>query len=153
MGETAPRPGDEPRKFAVTLDRLEDYRFNAQFDQPGIPPLVVDEGPPIGEGSGPSPARLLATAVGHCMASSALFCLQKARIGVKGMKVDVSGTISRGETGRLRVTSMQVRITPEVDPADVARMSRCLSVFEDYCTVSGSVRQGIDIEVDVTPVS
>jgi len=31
-------------------------------------------------------------------------------------------------------------------------MKRCLELFEEYCTVTASVRGGIDVAVEVEPV-
>jgi uncharacterized OsmC-like protein len=149
--EAKARPAE--KEFTITLERIEGYRFNAGFDVPGMPPIEIDESPPIGEGRGPSPARMLATAVGHCLASSALFCLEKAHVPVDGMTVRVNGAIGRSESGRLRVTGLDVVIEPHVAEEDIPRMRRCLEVFEDYCTVSGSVRQGVPIGVTVEPAA
>ena len=57
----APRP--KPGGFAVTdtfelrLKRLSGYQFRAEFGAGSIAPLVLDEPPPLGGGSGPIPAN------------------------------------------------------------------------------------------------
>jgi uncharacterized OsmC-like protein len=136
--------------FTVTLDRRSGYQFLADFGEPGVAPLIVDEGPPLGEGRGPNPSRLLAAAVGNCLSASALFCLQRARIDVQGMHTEVDVTPTRNEAGRLRVGGMSVRIEPQVAEADIPRMKRCLEIFEDFCLVTQSVRHGIDVDVEVS---
>lgn len=35
--------------------------------------------------------------------------------------------------------------------ADAAALGNCLDVFEDFCVVTQSVREGIDVEVTVEP--
>ena len=35
--------------------------------------------------------------------------------------------------------------------ADRTRFDRCVEVFQDYCTVSGAVREGIEIRTTVVP--
>jgi hypothetical protein len=52
--------------FALTMDLQDDYRFLVDFGQDGVPPLLMDEPEPLGEGTGPNAARLLAAAVGNC---------------------------------------------------------------------------------------
>jgi organic hydroperoxide reductase OsmC/OhrA len=105
----------------------------------------------MGHGEGPNAARLLAAAVGNCMSASALFCLRKARIDVAGMHTTVRTTMGRNERGRQRVAAIEVRIEPEVAPEDVQRMKRCLDIFEDYCVVAQSIREGIDVTAEVNP--
>jgi len=133
---------------------LEDgYRFEVDFGMEGVPPLVADEPPPLGEGEGPNATRLLAAAVGNCLASSALFCLRKARVPVTGMDVEVRATLERNEAGRIRIGGVDVKLHPHIDDEDAGRIGRCLDLFEDFCMVTQSVRQGIPVEVQVTPKS
>lgn len=128
------------------------YRFRVEMDRPEWT-LVVDEPPPLGEGAGPNPARLLAVAVGHCLASSLRYCLERART-----PADVSATVEvevrRNERGRWRVTGIQVQLNLSgVEPAQRPAVDRCLGLFEDFCIVTGSVRQGIPVDVQVTGAS
>lgn len=133
----------------TTLKLLEGYRFKVEFDVEGIPFLVVDELTPIGENAGPNPTRLLSVAVGQCLSSSLLYCLQKARIKVKNLETTIKSNAERNEEGRLRILSLDVQIHLDVDEEDKARISRCLEIFEDYCTVTQSVRSGINVNVNV----
>ena len=137
------------KTFEITLERAEDYRFVANFHQPGVPSLVVDETPPLGAGEGPNPARLLAVAIGQCLSSSALFCLNKARVPVHGMHTTVTGTMERNEQGRLRIGGLLVKLQPTISPGDQDRFARCLELFEDFCIVTESVRGGIVVDVRV----
>ena len=87
-----PAPGaPEEKTFEITIEQQQGYQFLVDFGLPGVAPLLVDEPPPLGEGAGPGPSRLLAAALGNCLASSALFCFQRARIPVNGMSVRVRG--------------------------------------------------------------
>jgi organic hydroperoxide reductase OsmC/OhrA len=140
----------EGQHFHVTLSRQSGYAFAAQYDG-AWPPLTLDEPSPLGEGQGPNATRVLGAAIGHCLASSLLFCLGKARVPVLDLSVAVDGTIARNDEGRLRVTELRVTINPTVPGDQRDRMQRCLDLFEDFCTVSASVRTGIPIHVAVTP--
>jgi organic hydroperoxide reductase OsmC/OhrA len=137
--------------FRIALDWQGGYEFTVDFAQPGVPALTTDEPVPLGEGAGPNPARLLAAAVGNCMSASLRFCLARAKIELLDLKTTVDGTIVRNEHGRLRIGSLQVHLQPTVDPDDIERMRGCFEGFEDFCIVGQSVRQGIEIGVEVTP--
>ena len=140
-------------QFAVSLAQWEDFQFLIDFNQDGVADLLTDEPEPIGAGKGPNPARLLAAAVGNCLASSLLFCLKKSRIQVRGMKVEVSGKTERNEQGRLRINELLVRLEPSVAEADVKNVARCTELFEDYCTITQSIRAGIAVSVEVAPAT
>lgn len=141
------------KEFDLTLRRLEGFQFDTEFDGEKMANLMFDEPSPLGEDEGPNAARVLGAAVGNCLSASLLFCLQKARVNVEDMTTDVHGILTRNENKRLRVTGLRVRITAAIPPEDQSRVSRCLKVFEDFCVVSGSVRKGVDIEVEVDVVN
>ena len=132
------------------LKLIQGYKFQAKFDAADIPDLLVDESKPLGENSGPNPTRLLAVAVGHCLSSSLIFCLSKARIKVKNLETTVKATHERTEEGRLRIRKLEVQMRLDVDENDKNRAARCIGIFENYCTVTQSVRKGIDVTVNVS---
>jgi organic hydroperoxide reductase OsmC/OhrA len=125
------------------------YTFTVDFAPGEGPPLVVDELPPLGEGNGPNPARLLAAAVGSCLSASLLFCLRKSRMAVSDLRTSVEVSLARNDRGRVRIGGIRVRLAPELDPEPRERMGRCLELFQDFCIVTESVRDGIDVDVVV----
>lgn len=141
----------EPTGFAIDLTLKQGYEFSVDFGPGGPPGLGVDEPPPLGRGAGPNPARMLGVAVAHCLSASLLFCLRKYHIEVTGMHSRVEGTLVRNEKGRIRIGALTVTLDPALPPADRARAARCIESFEDYCIVTQSVRQGLEVTVSVTP--
>jgi uncharacterized OsmC-like protein len=139
-----------PERFALQLTRDAGYGFRVEFDRAELAPLQVDELPPLGGGAGPNPVRLLAAAVGHCLAASLTYCLDRSRVALKELTVNVEGTLVRNAQGRLRIGELRVTLAPDVDPDDGPRLERCRELFEQFCIVTESVRQGIDVHVDVT---
>lgn len=139
----------EEKILTIELERLQDYSFRVDFGREGIEALITDEGEPSGKGSGPTPSMLLAAAMGNCLSSSLLFCLQKARAQVKGLKTKVDAKMTRSEKGRWRITEVAVELTPEVEREYVSQMDRCIVLFQDFCIVSKSVEQGIPLKVKV----
>ncbi len=145
MAEARPLP--EP--LSVDLVREDGYRFRVDVHQPGAEPFTVDEPPPLGLGAGPSASRLLAAAVGECLGQSLLFCLARARIAVAGIRVEVRARHARTPEGRLRISDLDAALTVEAAAADWERAGRCLAIFQDFCTVTASVRPAIPVSVAV----
>jgi uncharacterized OsmC-like protein len=139
--------------FKVTVEHWQNFQFTIEFDQDGVPGLLTDEPAPLGEGKGPNPARLLAAAVGNCLAASLLFCLKKAHIEPQSVRASVEGQMVRNDRGRMRITELRVRLEPALDEADLPRISRCAEIFEDFCIVTESVRDGIDVLVELAPIA
>jgi organic hydroperoxide reductase OsmC/OhrA len=138
--------------FTVSLKLLDGYAFRVDFDDSPVP-LQTDEPRPLGRASGPSPSRLLAVAVTNCLASSLLHCLRKSRVDVGGMTANVVASLGRNERGRLRVDHLDVSLDPRIATEQLDRLSRCTDLFEDYCVVTESVRNGIEVRVKVGDAS
>ena len=137
-------------EFDVILEQIKDYAFAVTFDDESSSNIIMDEPEPIGSDEGPSSSRLLASAVGHCLSASLLFCLQKSRVPVKRISTKVHTTLARNETGRWRVQALNVNVKADpTNEADRERMRRCLEIFENFCIVTQSVRKGIDVQVAV----
>ena len=132
----------------VSLEQDQDFRFAIHFSA-DIPVLYADEPPPLGKGTGPSPSQLLAAAIGNCLSDSLLFALRKFKQKPEPIKTFVTATIGRNADNRLRVENISVKLTIGVPIAELEHMDRVLGQFEEFCTVSQSVRQGIPIGVEV----
>ena len=135
--------------FSITLERVQDYEFRIKFDKAQFQELMLDEPPPLGRDTAPNASRLLAAAVGNCLSASLAFCAQKSRVQLQAMNTRVDVKITRNEKGRLRIGKIDVEIEPKFEQADLEKAKRCIGLFEDYCTVSQSVRAGIPISVSV----
>ena len=136
-------------EFTITVDQIEDFEFRVRFDHPQHAGLTLDEAPPLGKDAGPTAARLLAAAIGNCLSASLLMCAKKSRVEMGLMKTRVTTRIDRTEKGRLRIKGVDVELDPAITEADREKAQRCLSLFEDYCTVTQSVREGFPINVTV----
>jgi organic hydroperoxide reductase OsmC/OhrA len=140
----------EIRDYKVQLRFVRGYEFVASFgDGAGLPPIVFDEPPPLGEGSGPNAAAVLAAAIGTCLAASFAFCLRKVRLEPLDVTADVVAHVTRNEQGRFRIRDIDVELAPEVGQDDRPRLERCEQLFEDFCIVTESVRRGIPVNVKI----
>ncbi|ACB36001.1 OsmC family protein [Leptothrix cholodnii SP-6] len=132
----------------VRLTQRHDYHFDADFGA-DLPPLQLDEPPPLGQGEGPSPLQLLAAAVGNCLSASLLFALRKYKQAPEPITCEVQAQTGRNAENRLRVTQIQARLTLGVPAASLERLDRVLDQFEAFCTVTESIRAGIPVTVEV----
>ncbi len=132
----------------VELTQRSNYQFVIAFDEK-IPTLLVDEPAPLGEGKGPSPVQLLAAAVGNCLSDSLFFALQKFKQSPEPIHTLVEAEVGRNEQGRMRVLSMTAKLHLGVEAHELQQLDRVLAQFEDFCTVTQSVGQGIPIHTRV----
>ena len=140
---------DESRQFTISIDCIKDFEFRVKFDNPSYQDLMMDEPPPVGQDSAPNPSRLLAAAIGGCLSASLLFSARKLRLNMQGMHSQVTVQHTRNEKGRLRISKIDVEISPDIAEPDPQKLQRCLDLFEDFCVVTQSVRKGIDVSVTV----
>jgi uncharacterized OsmC-like protein len=132
----------------VRLQRRHGYQFDNQFG-PGMAGLVTDEPPPLGDGAGPSPVQLLCAAVGNCLAASLQFSLGKYKQDGGDIACEVSAEVGRNAERRLRVLGLSARLTLGVPGDTLEHIERVLTSFEDFCTVTASVRAAIPVQVEV----
>lgn len=135
-------------EVSVTITRQDKYRFLVDYGA-GIPYSVADEPAPLGDGAGASPSQLLAAAVANCLSASLLFAHGKFKEDPGKLTTTAVCEIGRNEKNRLRVTNIKVTMTLGVAPESLAHLDRTLAQFEDFCTVSQSVRAGIPFTVTV----
>lgn len=134
----------------ATVTHDEGFQFRAEFDAaPEAPPLRMDEPKPLGQASGPNAADLLAAAIGNCLSASLLMCLQKSRAEIAGLSSTATARMERNEKGRLRIAGIDVEIAAALGADDGPKLERCRGLFEDFCIVSASVRQGIPVHVTI----
>jgi organic hydroperoxide reductase OsmC/OhrA len=132
----------------VRLTQRRDFQFEVEFG-PGVVPLLADEPPPLGTGLGPSPEQLLAAAVGNCLCASLLFSLRKYKQQPEPISAEVTTETGRNAEGRLRIQTIAVALQLGQPAAALLHLDRALAQFEDFCTVTQSVRGSIAISVQV----
>ncbi len=135
---------------SVRLEPAGGYKFTASFPSlSDVAPIHLDEGPPLGEASAPSPGALLAAAIGGCLAASFTFCLHKSRVQGGQVSADVEARIVRNDEGRLRVGGVSVVLTVAAPDGEDGKVERCASLYEDFCIVTESVRHGVPVDVRI----
>ena len=136
-------------KIHAHMKQIGGYKYEITFDELPGAKVISDEPAPVGKGEGVSASMMLASAIGHCLSSSLLFCLEKSRVKAKDLSTDVELVMERNQNGRWRVKDIKVNMKPIIDSVDAKKLERCKSLFQDFCIVSASIREGIKIDVDV----
>lgn len=134
---------------SVTITRQSGYQFLVDFGH-DIATLIADEPAPLGQGAGPAPDHMLLAAVANCLSASLLFALQKFKQDPGALKATASAEMGRNEANRLRIVGIQVTLEIPKASTELEHLDRVLAQFEEFCTVSMSVRQGIPIAVRVS---
>lgn len=139
----------EEGRFTIHLDHLEGYEFKVRFDWDKAGEILMDEPPPLGHRAGPNPSRLLAAAAANCLSASLLFCVYKSEAPPGSLHTNVTCRIVRNEQKRMRIGGLEVQIQVSGEMEEAVRMKRCLELFEDFCVVTASIREGIPVQVAV----
>jgi uncharacterized OsmC-like protein len=142
-------PSEEMHSTKVVIERVKNFEFRVRFDNPEFPEWTLDEPSPLGEDKGPNATRALAAAMGNCLSASLMFCLQRSKLVVDTIRAEVTPTTSRNEEGRWRIQQVDVKLHIQMTEDDATRFQRCVDIFENYCIVTASVRQGIPVNVEI----
>lgn len=136
--------------FTIHLEQEQDYGFRVVFDWENAADLLVDTGRPLGAAGGPDAERLVAAGAGYCLTASLLFCLRNKFKQAPGkLRATVRGTFVRDDRGRQRMGELRVVIQLADMVGELRHLERCAAQFEDFCTVTQSLRAGIPVRVQV----
>ena len=136
-------------QIKVTLEQEDDYAFRIRFDDTTLAPLLSDEPAPLGQDRGPNPARLLLASVANCLVASLLFALRKQHNQPGKLCAQITAVPMRNAEGRWRIPKAFVEIRLAEGSEAHAQLDRILEQFEEFCVVTQSVRDGIEVDVTV----
>lgn len=136
----------DSKEFSITLKQVENYLFNIDFGEFGN--LLADEPEPLGGGEGPNPATLIAAGVANCLCASLLFSVRKYKEEPGEISARITGTMGRVD-GMLRITHFDVEIQFGAAASSLAHIDKVLAQFENFCTVTQSIRRGIPVAVSI----
>ena len=136
------------KTITVELRQRSNYQFDIEFSE-GMPQLMSDEPAPLGEGKGPSPVQMLAASIGNCLSDSLFFALAKFKQKPEPIHTTVNALVGRNAEGRMRVRHIEAEIHLGVEAGKLEHLDRALEQFQEFCTVTQSVGQGIPIHIRV----
>jgi len=145
--------GEEISKVKLEIEK--DMIFKCDMGLMNVKDFYIDEkNKDEAKMLGPNPARLLAAAVLGCMSASFIFCLQKKQFTLDDLKAEAEIIIVRNEKKLSRVKEINIKLVPITsDPAILKRINQCSKFFEQYCTITESVRAGIQVNLDIKPTN
>ena len=140
----------EEKKYTILMEKTGKMQFTTTFDK-DYPDFLFDEPEhSLGEDEYPNASRMLTASVMNCLSASLTFCLLRSRADIKGLKTKGSAYYKRNEDGRLRITRIEVELFPEIeDEKNIKKLKRCIDIFKNYCIVSKSVQEGIQVNANV----
>lgn len=133
----------------VLLEQEGPYAFKVNFEGAGLAALHTDEPAPLGEGAGPNPSAILLTSIANCLGASLLFALRKFRNTPGPIRAEIVARRERNAEGRWRIPRAEVTIHLSDKAADLEHFDRVLAQFEQFCIVTQSVREGVDVAVRI----
>lgn len=140
---------EEAGRFTIQLQQQEGFLINVAFDWKRAPDVLMDEPPPLGEQLGPNASRMLAAAAANCLSASLLYCVFKEEPPENCLRAEATCVMVRNERKRLRIGGLAIRLIVSPVVTQSPRFARCKDLFEDFCVVSASIRQGIPMQVTV----
>jgi len=134
-------------KSEVGIRLEEEMIFKCDLGQIKMENLFIDEQHKKSKDKiGPNPSKLLALSVLGCMAASFAVCLQKKNFLLSDFEAKAVITSIRNEKGFWRLKKIDIKLNPKIDnPKMHKRVNQCKKIFEQFCIISESLREGIEI--------
>lgn len=133
----------------LLLEQDGPYAFRISFEGAGLDALHTDESAPLGEGAGPNPTHLLLAGVANCLSASLLFALRKFKNAPGPIRTEIVARKARNDAGRWRIPRAEVAIRLSEPAAALEHFERVLAQFEEFCIVTQSVREGMQVDVRI----
>ena len=117
----------------------------------GKPAIKVATPPEFGGPEGIwTPEDLLTSAVESCIMASALFFLNRGKIGIKSYKSKSVGTLEKGPTG-LVFSRIAVEVGLELeDPAESDAAHKAIVQAEKTCPLSNSLNCPVELAINLS---
>lgn len=132
------------------INLIRDMIFKCDMGKMKLKDCYIDETIKKEDKLGPNAVHLLAHALLGCLSASFIYCLNLRNFTLDDLEAEAEVEIRRNKKGFLRITKVSIDLKPKIDdPAVRKRADQCKKLFENYCTVSTAVREGINIEVNL----
>lgn len=151
MSTLSPLAADAGSEFALVVHRYREYQQIVDFRLPGVAVLGLDECPPHGHCWGPSPAHLLGSAVGACLAGALIRVLHEGGATLVDLHTRVSGRIRHDTLGRAHVASLTVRLIPIVSHRADLGVLPSPERLAELSMIADALRTDLALWIAITP--
>lgn len=148
---------EEDTKVKIKLEKNLIFKHPKDYQRIGN--LLIDETLDRESNNlwGPDAASLLGLSILSCLSASFIFCLNKRNLNPDDLEGYAEVSFTKDEKNYEHVKQIKVKIKPKTnDPDTLKRMKQCVRemrdgemYFEKTCIITPSVRNGIDIDVDI----
>lgn len=149
---------EENTTLSIKLEK--DMIFKSMFNFKKTSSIFIDETveeKPETQKLGPDAATLLGMGIVSCLSASFLFCLQKRNLTLDDLEGKVEISFHKNDKGYTRIKKINVKLIPKTKDKEVRkRIHTCMRevkdgnmFFEETCIITPSVKEGLDIIVNV----
>ena len=135
----------------VSLSYSENMHFTASVRH--FKNIHVDESEAFhGDDLAPSPIEYVLIGTGGCIASTFVFCMQKNKVLIEKLEVDVEGILKHsGSSNSLKLIKITVELLVTLKEGEsTKKLDICRRVLLDNCPVFNAINSGIPLDINIS---
>ena len=136
----------------VSLSYSENMHFTASVRH--FKNIHVDESEVFyGNDLAPSPIEYILIGTGGCIASTFVFCMQKNKVLIEKLDVDVEGILKHsGSKDSLKLIKITVELLVTLKEGESSEIIDKIDIL-DYCPVFNAINSGISLDIKINQKS
>ena len=134
----------------VSLSYSENMHFTASVRH--FKNIHVDESEAFhGDDLAPSPIEYVLIGTGGCIASTFVFCMQKNKVLIEKLDVDVEGILKHsGSKSSLKLIKITVELLVTLKEGESSeKIETCFNMVQDYCPLFNAINSGIPLDINI----
>lgn len=134
----------------VSLSYSENMHFTASVRH--FKNIHVDESEAFhGDDLAPSPIEYVLIGTGGCIASTFVFCMQKNKVLIEKLDVDVEGILKHsGAKNSLKLIKIIVEILVTLKEGESSKkIDICYKMLLDHCPIFNAINSGIPLNINI----
>ncbi len=135
----------------VSLSYSENMHFTASVRH--FKNIHVDESEAFhGDDLAPSPIEYVLIGTGGCIASTFVFCMQKNKVLIEKLEVDVEGILKHsGPNNSLKLINITVELLVTLkEGGSTKKLDICHKKFLEYCPIFTAINSGIPLNINIS---